>query len=75
MSTAKLMGIILIVAGAILLAYKGFSYNDREKIIDLGPVEATATTRKHVDIPIWVGGVVLIAGVALLATGRQTRQG
>ena len=71
MPAAKLMGIILIAVGALTLALRGFSYTRTEKILDLGPIEATAETEEHVRVPVWVGGVVIVAGVVLLLTGNS----
>ncbi len=72
MSTAKIVGIVLIVLGALTFVYKGFTYNDKETILDLGPIKATATTQERVNVPIWVGGILLGAGVVLLLTGGRT---
>ena len=47
MRIASLVGIVLIVIGVIALAYGGISYTNREKVIDLGPIEATKETRDH----------------------------
>lgn len=66
------LGIVLIVLGVLALAYQGFSYTQREKVLDVGPIEATANTRKRVSIPPLVGGVVLAAGVAMVLMSRKT---
>jgi uncharacterized membrane protein len=73
MSPAKMFGVLLIVLGGVMLAYKGFSYTKREKIIDLGPIQATAETRERVDVPVIVGGLILAGGVALLLAGGRSR--
>lgn len=63
---AKAIGIMLIVAGLVGLLYGGFSYTKRDKIIDLGPIEATKTETKTVPLPPIVGALALIGGVVLL---------
>jgi hypothetical protein len=53
------------------LAYGGFSWTRREKVLDLGPVEITSEKRESIPLPPIAGGVCLIAGVALLAAGGR----
>ncbi len=63
---AKAIGVLLIIAGLAGLLYGGFSYTKRDKIIDLGPIEATKTETKTVPLPPIVGALALIGGVVLL---------
>lgn len=60
------IAIILIVLGALALAYQGFTYTHREKVLDLGPIHATADKQERVSIPPIFGGLALIGGVVLL---------
>lgn len=70
MRPAGLIGILLIVFGAIVLVLRGVSYvKDRDQV-DLGV--AKVTTERRGFVPPWVGGVALVAGIALLFTGRRT---
>ncbi|MCK7480219.1 MAG: DUF3185 domain-containing protein [Candidatus Moduliflexus flocculans] len=69
----KLAGIVLIVLGALALAYQGIRYTTREKVIDLGPLEITASERKSIPLPPIVGGVALIAGIALVMADRKKK--
>ena len=39
-----LVGIALIILGIVAFAYQGITYTSREKIIDIGPIQATAST-------------------------------
>ena len=71
MRPAALIGAILIALGVIALAYQGFSYTKREKVIDIGPIEATAETREHVPLPPILGVVAVGAGVVLLLAGKK----
>lgn len=69
MRPAGIIGVLLIVFGAIVLALKGVSYvQDRDKV-DLGI--ATLTTERRGFIPPWVGAVALVAGIALLFASRR----
>jgi len=67
----KALGAILVVLGILALVYQGFGYTKREKVLDVGPIEASADTHKRVNIPPLVGGAVLVAGVALLVVGNR----
>lgn len=69
MRPAGIIGVLLIVFGAIVLVIGGISYvKDRDKT-DLGI--ATVTTERRGFVPPWVGGVALLAGVVLLFAGRR----
>lgn len=67
----RAFGMILIVLGIVFLVYQGFTYTKREKVIDIGPIEASADREKHVPIPPLVGGAVLVAGVLMVVMDRR----
>jgi hypothetical protein len=67
----KILGIILIVIGLFGLAWGGLSYTTTEKIIDIGPIEATREKKHTLPLPPIAGAVALLGGVALLVTGKK----
>ena len=68
----KLLAIVLIVLGVIGLVAGGISWTQREKVVDLGPVEVTRENRESIPLPPVIGGLLLVAGVVLLvADGRK----
>ncbi len=69
----KLAGIVLIVLGALALAYQGIRYTTREKLIDLGPLKVTASERKTIPLPPVVGGLALAAGIVLVLADRRKK--
>lgn len=69
----KAIGIVLIVLGLAALAYQGFTYTSREKVVDIGPVHATADREKSVPLPPIVGAVGVASGVVLLVVGARKR--
>ena len=69
----KIAGIVLIVIGVIALAYGGITYTKREKVLDIGPIEATAERRKTIPLPPVLGGVALAGGIVLLIVGSKRR--
>jgi len=71
MKMTTLLGIILIIFGIFALAYQGISYKKREKILDVGSIHATKDETKTIPLPPIVGGLSLIGGVLLIATGAK----
>ena len=67
MKAATLIGILLIVFGIGALAYQGFSYKSEEKVLDIGPIEATKETTRTIPLPPIVGAIALIGGIAVVA--------
>ncbi|MGE5820933.1 MAG: DUF3185 domain-containing protein [Deltaproteobacteria bacterium] len=66
-----LVGIALIVLGIVAFAYQGITYTSREKIIDIGPIQATADTQKTIPLPPVLGGLVLAGGIVLVLVGAK----
>lgn len=71
MKTTAVIGIVLIVLGIISFAYQGITYTKREKVIDLGPIEATAERKKTIPLPPILGGLLIVGGIVLLVTGSR----
>jgi hypothetical protein len=69
----KLIGILLIVFGVVALAVGGFSYTEREKVLDIGPLEATTETRKTVPVAPIAGIAAIAGGIALVVVGSRKR--
>ncbi len=67
----KIFGIVLIVAGLLMLVFGNISYTKKEKVMDLGPVEINANTKKTIDWPNYAGGITALAGVIILIAGRK----
>jgi hypothetical protein len=66
MNSTKLLAVILLALGVLALAYQGFTYTSREKVVDLGPLQVTADKTRTVPLPPILGGIAVIAGLALL---------
>ena len=69
----KLVGILLIVFGVVALAVGGIRYTTREKVLDLGPIEATAEKNHSIPLSPIVGIAALAGGVVLVVAGARTR--
>ncbi len=69
----RVLATILIVAGLVAMVYGGFTYTRREKVLDVGPIEASVDKQRTIPMSPVAGAVALIAGVVLLArSGRRT---
>jgi len=66
------VGILLIVVGALALAYQGFGYTRQEKVLDLGPIHATREDHEWVSVPPILGSLALVGGIALIVVGRKS---
>ncbi len=62
MRPAVIIGVILIVIGIIALTYQGITYTTHKKIIDIGPIQATAETKKTLPLPPIVGVLAFAGG-------------
>ncbi len=71
MNPLKIVAILLIVAGAIGLAYGSFSFTRETHSAKLGPIELTVKEKETVNVPIWVGLGAIAAGVVLLVAGKK----
>lgn len=72
MDAQKLAAIVLIVAGALGLAYGGFSYTRETHEADLGPLHMSVAEKKRVNVPVWAGVAAIVAGGLLLVVGRKS---
>ncbi len=73
MRPTTIIGLLLIAGGLAALLMGGFSYTRSEKVLDVGPLEATVESRESVPLPPVLGGLALAAGVALLFVGNRRK--
>jgi hypothetical protein len=71
MKPGTIIGLILIVLGVVGFALGGFSFTHKEKVLDVGPVEATADDKETVPIPPILAGLALVGGVILVAASAR----
>jgi hypothetical protein len=69
----KILGIALIVAGALSLAYGGFSYTRESHDVKLGPIQFSVKEKETVNVPVWAGFGAVGAGVLLLLVGGRRK--
>ena len=71
MNTATILGIALMMLGIVAFTYQGITYTVREKVIDLGPLQATVDKKKSIPLTPLVGGLALVGGIMLLIGGAR----
>ena len=71
MKPATIIGLILVILGVVGFALGGFSFTHKEKVVDLGPIEASADKKESVPIPPILAGLALVGGVVLLVAGSR----
>ena len=74
MSKNTIFGISLIVAGATMLGYGELKYKTQEKVIEVGPITATAETTKTVALPPVLGWALVGGGILVLLLGSSPRR-
>jgi len=73
MKSTQLLGVILLAAGILALAYGGFTYTKDTDKVDIGPIEFTVKDKEHVNIPIWAGVAAAVVGGVLLASRERSK--
>lgn len=68
----RTIGIVLIVIGAVMLIWTGFSYTKKEKVVDAGPLQVSVDKQKSINWPPYLGGILLIGGIVIVATAKKT---
>ena len=72
MNSTKIIAIVLIIAGALGLAYGKFSYTKETHEAKVGPIEMSVKDKETVNVPVWAGvGAIGIGAGLLLAGGRR----
>jgi uncharacterized membrane protein len=67
----KIFGFILIIGGILMLFTNNFSFTTKENVVDAGPIQINANKKREVTWPSYAGGVVLAAGVVLVAISKK----
>jgi hypothetical protein len=71
MKPVTIIGIILIALAVFSFAYQGIPFKTREKVVDLGPIQATAERDRSIPLPPIFGAIALIGGIVLIYSGTR----
>jgi hypothetical protein len=69
----KALGIILIIAGILMMVFRSVSFTEKKKVVDLGPVEINKDEKKTIGWPIYAGGAAIAAGAIVLVMGARKK--
>lgn len=67
----RVLGIILIVAGVLMLIFRSFNFTQEKKVVDIGPLEINKKENKRVEWPLYAGGIAVAAGIIVMVAGKK----
>ena len=67
----RTIGIVLIIVGIVMLLFRGFSVQKKEKVVDVGPLEINKTENKWIGWPVYAGGIAIVAGLIMMVADRK----
>jgi len=74
MKATLITGIVLIVLCAAILGFDHYSYTTSDKILQIGPLTATAQQTHTVSLPPILGWLLIGGGACALAFGLWSRK-
>jgi hypothetical protein len=74
MNTLSIIGIILIILGAIGLIYGGITYTSKTNVLNIGDFKIEANEKQQLPLSPIVSGAVASLGIALVIVGRNRRK-
>jgi uncharacterized membrane protein YidH (DUF202 family) len=73
MKATRMLGIALLACGILALAYGGFTYTKSASQVELGPIAFEVQERERVNIPLWIGiGLAVAGGALMVAPGSRS---
>ena len=69
----KILGVVLLAAGILALAYGGFSYTKETHEAKVGPLQFEVKETERVNLPVWAGAAMAVAGGGLLLFGGRKK--
>ncbi len=67
----KVTAIILIAGGILMLLFRGFSFTQEKKLVDIGPLQINTKEKKSFDWPVYAGAIALGAGIFILVAQNK----
>jgi uncharacterized membrane protein YdcZ (DUF606 family) len=72
MSSARTLGIVLVVLGVVMMIYTGFNYITTKNVVNLGTVQINHEENHPVQWSPIVGALLLVGGVVVIASGKKS---
>ena len=73
MTPLRILGAVLIVAGALGLAFGGFSYTKETHKAEIGPLKFSVAEKEQVNVPAWAGLGAVLVGLVLVVVGGKRK--
>jgi len=70
MKAIKLLGVVLLIAGGLALAYGSFTYTKDTHTAKIGSIELSVKESETVNIPVWAGVLSMVVGAVLLISRK-----
>lgn len=67
----KVLGIILIVAGILMMVFTQVNFTTTKKVVDAGPLQIDKKEDHSIGWPIYAGVIAVVGGIAVLAVGSK----
>jgi len=67
----KAFGIIVIIAGILMMMYTGFNYVTTEKLVEIGPIKINKEKNHPVQWTPIIGLLVVVGGIVVLEVGSK----
>jgi len=74
MKSILVLGVALIVMGVAVLGYDHYSYTTTEKVLQIGPLSATAERTHTVSLPPILGWLLIAGGAGALIFGAMSKK-
>ena len=73
MKVWTIVGVTLIVIGAVGLIYGGITYSSRTNTLDFGSLKIQANEKQQLPLSPFVSGGILVTGIVVVLAGRRKR--
>lgn len=73
MNGKSLLALALLIGGILVLLYGGFTYTKKTHDAKIGPIEVAVKDKERVNVPVWAGVAMAVAGGALLVVKTKPR--
>lgn len=67
----KTLGIVLLIAGVLMVVFTGFNFKTKEKVVDLGVVEINKEKNHPIHWSPIIGGALIVGGIVLIAVNKK----
>ena len=66
------IGFIVVIIGVLMIAYTGFTFITKEKVIDAGPIQVSKDEKHPVQWSPIVGVILVIGGAGMIVANKKS---